>query len=219
MSIALAGKIREASGKGGARKVRREAGLPGILYGQKENVCLQVSSKQFHKLIKEKGKNVLIDLAIEGDSQKQRKVMLKEFQAHPLEEEWLHVDFLELDMNKKIKAHVPVILIGHSPGEKLGGLVNHAAHTLDIECLPGDILASIEIDMEKVELDQVVHVSDLTVSDKVQILNRPGDVVVSVYVEKVKAEVTEEAEGEAEGEEATTEAEGSEAKEDSGEKK
>lgn len=215
MSIALAGKIREASGKGGARQVRREAGLPGILYGLEDNICLQVPSKQFHKLMKEKGKNVLIDLAIEGDSKKQRKVMLKDFQAHPLQEDWLHVDFLELDMNKKIKAHVPVILIGHSPGEKQGGLVNHAAHTLHIECLPGDILNSIEVDMEKVALDQVVHVSDLTVSDKVQILNRPGDVVVSVYVEKGKVEATEEGEGE----EGLAEAEGSEAKEDSGEKK
>ncbi len=215
MSIALAGKIRIPRGKGGARQVRREAGLPGILYGLEDNITLQVPSKQFHKLMKEKGKNILIDLTIEGDSKKERKVMLKDYQTHPLEEDWLHVDFLELDMNKKIKAHVPVILIGHSPGEKLGGLVNHAAHSLHIECLPGDILASIEIDMEKVEMDQVVHVSDLTVSDKVQILNRPGDVVVSVYVEKGPSDQAAEGE-EGEGAEAT---EGTDEKEDSGDKK
>ena len=216
MAVVLGGKIREANGKSGARQVRREAGLPGILYGLEENVCLQVSSKQFHKLIKEKGENVLIDLAIEGDSKKQRQVMLKDYQAHPLKEAWLHVDFLELDMNKKIKAHVPVLLLGHSPGEKLGGLVNHAAHSLDVECLPGDIPNAIEVDMEKVEMDQVVHVSDLTVSENIQILNRPGDVVVSVYIDKVKVEETEEAEEE----ETTAETEDADAaKEDSAEKK
>ena len=85
MSIVMEGKIREASGKGGARQVRRDAGLPAIVYGLKENICLQVPSKKFHKLIKEKGKNVLIDLEIEGDSKKQRKVMVKEFQI------WIYV--------------------------------------------------------------------------------------------------------------------------------
>jgi large subunit ribosomal protein L25 len=215
MSIVLEGKIRETRGKGGARQVRREAGLPAVIYGLDGNLSLQVPSKKFHKLIKDKGKNILIDLEIEGDSKKQRKVMVKEYQTHPLEDDWLHVDFLELDMNKKITAHVPVILIGHSPGEKQGGLVNHAAHSLDIECLPGDILSSIEVDMEKVEMDQVVHVSDLTVSDKVHILNRPGDVVVSVYVDKVKVEETEEVEEE----EATAVDEDTAEKADDGDKK
>ena len=214
MAVALEGKVREANGKSGARQIRREAGLPGILYGLEENVCLQVSSKQFHKLMKEKGENVLIDLTIEGDSKKQRQVMLKDFQTHPLQEAWLHVDFLELDMNKKIKAHVPVRLIGHSPGEKLGGLVNHAAHSLDVECLPGDIPNVIEVDMEKVAMDQVLHVSDLIVPENIHILNRPGDVVVSVYVDKVKVDTI------VEGEEEEATAEDADAtKEDSVDKK
>ncbi len=101
MSIVLEGKIRETRGKGGARQVRREAGLPAVIYGLDGNLSLQVPSKKFHKLIKDKGKNILIDLEIEGDSKKQRKVMVKEYQTHPLEDDWLHVDFLELDMNKK----------------------------------------------------------------------------------------------------------------------
>jgi large subunit ribosomal protein L25 len=211
----MEGKIREASGKGGARQIRRDAGLPAIVYGLDGHICLQVPSKKFHKLMKDKGKNTLIDLVIEGDSKKQRKVMVKEFQTHPLQDDWLHVDFLELDMNKKIKAHVPVILIGHSPGEKQGGMVNHAAHSLDIECLPGEIPGSIEVDLTKILLDQVLHVSDLTVSDKIHILNRPGDVVVSVYIDKVKAEATDEGEEE----EVTAVDEDADAKVDSGEKK
>ncbi len=210
-SAALEGKLRDQKGKSAARKVRRENFLPGVLYGLKDNLLLKVNPKQLHKIIEKKGQNTLIELNLEGDSVPKRQVILKDHQRHPLDENWLHVDFLEVDMTKKTNVLVPIKLVGHSPGEKLGGLVNHVMKELHVECLPGDIPEDLEIDMTQVQLGDVVHVKDLPVSEKMTITDDPMDTVVSVYVEKVKEEAP--AEGE-EGEEAEGEAADQEAKED-----
>ncbi len=193
-SAALEGKLRDQKGKSAARKARRENFLPGVLYGMKDNLLLNVNPKQLHKILERKGQNTLIELNLEGDSAQKRQVILKDFQKHPLREDWLHVDFLEVDMNKKTKVLVPIKLMGHSPGEKLGGLVNHVMKELHVECLPGDIPEGLEIDMTQVQLGDVVHVRDLPVSEKMTITDDPADTVVSVYLEKVKEE--EPAEGE-----------------------
>jgi len=203
MSLVLNGSVRQKGRKSSVKKDRREDYLPGVLYGLKDNVLLKVRPKELKKLITEEGRNALIDLRLEGDTQEQRKVLIKEHQEHPLKEGWVHVDFIELDMNKKIKAEVPVRLEGHSPAEKLGALVNHLVHILDIECLPGQIPREIVIDMTQVGMDSVVHVSDLKVGESVHILNRPEDAIVTVHVEKAKEA---KAEGEEGGAGATAEA-------------
>jgi large subunit ribosomal protein L25 len=201
-SATLNGKLRVQGSKSAARKVRREADLPAVLYGLKDNVSLKVNQKEMGKIMEKHGHNVLIALSIEGDSSDQRQVIVKDYQTHPLQKDWLHVDFLEIDMSKKTRVLVPVKLMGHSPGEKQGGQINHAVKEIEIECLPGDIPDEIAINMQDVKLGEVVHISDLKVSDNFTIVDDPGNAVVSVYVEKVKEEAPEEGE-EAEGAAAT----------------
>ena len=110
MSV-LTGKIREANGKSAARKLRTEECIPAIVYGINNNLSLSVNPKEVKKLIDAKGRNVLIELKVEGDSTENRNVVLKEFQTHPLKPSWLHIDFLEIDVSKKIKVKVPIELI------------------------------------------------------------------------------------------------------------
>ena len=149
MSV-LTGKIREAKGKSAARKLRPDECIPAILYGLKENVSLSVNPKELNKLIELKGQNVLIELNVEGDSTDSRKVVIKEFQVHPLKSSMIHVDFLEIDVTKKSKVKIPVFLKGVSPGEKQGGHVNHIIRALEIESLPKDIPEKLEVDMSAV---------------------------------------------------------------------
>jgi large subunit ribosomal protein L25 len=91
-------------------------------------------------------------------------------------------------------------LIGKSAGEKMGGLINLVLKSLQVECLPVDIPQSVDLDMTAVELGQVLHVSDLSLPDKVKILNQPNEVVVSVYMPKVEEEKVADEEELAEGE-------------------
>ena len=223
MSV-LTGKIREANGKSAARKLRTDECIPAVVYGLNDNVSLSINPKELRKLIDDKGRNVLIELKVDGDSAENRNVVLKEFQTHPLKPGWVHIDFLEIDISKKIKVKVPIFLIGVSPGEKQGGIVNHIIRALEIESLPNDIPEKFEVDMSGVELNQMIRVSDLNLGESVQILNDPNDIVVNVHLEKIKEEEPEVEEGE-EGEEGVEGAEGAEgdrapaeSKDDSGKK-
>ncbi len=198
MSV-LAGKLRKVTGKSATRDVRNDEAMPAVMYGLKDNLNLIVDPKELQKLLEENGRNALIELNIEGDSS--RNVVLKEYQTHPLKSGWLHADFLEVDVAKKIKVKVPVLLVGVAPGEKQGGVVNHIIRHLEIESIPKNIPEKIEFPMDEVQLNQVIHVSDLVVQEDVTIINLPTDVVLTLHEEKVKEEKPEDEEV-AEGEEA-----------------
>ena len=223
MSV-LTGKIRQANGKSAARKLRTDECIPAVVYGLNDNVSLSINPKELKKLIEAKGRNVLIELKVDGDSAENRNVVLKEFQTHPLKPGWVHIDFLEIDISKKIKVKVPIFPVGVSLGEKQGGIVNHIIRALEIESLPNDIPEKFEVDMSGVELNQMIRVSDLNLGESVQILNDPNDIVLNVHLEKVKEEEPEIEEGE-EVEEGTEGTEGAEedkapaeSKDDSGKK-
>jgi len=198
MSV-LAGKLRKVTGKSATRDVRNDEAMPAVMYGLKDNLKLIVDPKELQKLLKENGRNALIELNIEGDSS--RNVVLKEYQSHPLRSGWLHADFLEVDVTKKIKVKVPVVLVGTAPGEKLGGMINHIIRHLEIESTPRNIPEKIELPIGEVQLNQVIYVSDLVVQEDVTIINLPTDVVLTLHEEKVKEEKPEDEEV-AEGEEA-----------------
>ena len=220
MSV-LTGKIREANGKSAARKLRTDECIPAVVYGLNDNVSLSINPKELSKLIDDKGRNVLIELKVDGDSAENRNVVLKELQTHPLKPGWVHIDFLEIDISKKIKVKVPIFLIGVSPGEKQGGIVNHIIRALEIESLPNAIPEKFEVDMSEVELNQMIRVSDLNLGESLQILNDPNDIVLNVHLEKVKEEEPEGEEGEegAEGAEGVEEDKApAESKDDSGKK-
>jgi len=196
--------------------VRRNGEIPAVLYGLKDNLSFSVCADNLKDILTAKGQNALIDLNLEGN--KKRKVIIKEFQSHPLKERWVHVDFLEVDVVKPVKVNVDVHLIGKSAGEKMGGLVHQVLKSIHVECLPTDIPQSVDLDVTAVELGQVLHVSDLSIPDKVKILHQPNEAIVSVHLEKVKEEKTEDeelAEGETEATADAATTEDSDKKDDS----
>ena len=195
MSEILTGTLRNETGKSSSRKTRIDGKMPAILYGQKDNLAFTVNPKSLRKIIKLKGKNALIDLKIEKDTVNNRKVLLKDIQSHPLKETWLHADFLEVDIKKNIRVNVPIQLVGISLGEKQGGILNHIIRELDIECLPEDIPEKVEVPIDKLELGEAIHISDLNLSDKLKLYNALSAPIVTVALEKEEAK-EEEPEGE-----------------------
>ena len=190
MSEALAGKIKKETGKGVNRKLRAQGRTPAVFYNKVEHFGLTVDSKEMEKFKDLHGATELVELAIEGDSKKSRTVILKDMQTHPIKPGLVHIDFQEVDMKEKITIDIPIHLVGHSPGEKMGGIVNHMMKILHIKCLPSDIPSEINVLMEEVQLNQVVHVSDLQVPENIEILNQPGDSVVTIAELKEQVEET-----------------------------
>ncbi|MGP0566157.1 MULTISPECIES: 50S ribosomal protein L25 [unclassified Nitrospina] len=191
MSKDLKGTIREQRGSAANRRLRAEGFLPGIIYGQEDPVSITVNHKDLRKLIEAYGINTLINLSVESDSVPKRTVIVKDHQSHPIREGWEHVDFYEVDMTEKIKTVVPILLDGKSPAEKLGGIVEQSLDELHIRCLPGDIPHDIKVDMTKVEMDQVVHVSDLPLPAGIEVIDDPEEAVVSIHEVKEEVEAPE----------------------------
>lgn len=184
-------------GKGGSRKVRADGLVPAVVYGKGiDSLTLRVEPKALQKAIAtEAGWNTLITL--KGDGAFDGKVViLKDMQIDAIRREVMHVDFLAIDLKKKISVMVPVHPIGKSKGEKEGGTLQLVRHELEVLCLPTEIPPAIEINVEALNVGDVVHVDDVTLPEGVE---APHDVNFTILT--VMGRKAEEVEGE-EGEEA-----------------
>ena len=177
---------RTDTGKNANRKLRSRGMIPGVLYATgKAAQAVQVSPGEIGTILKSAaGENTIFDLDISG---KRRKVILKEFQREPLRGKLLHADFYEVALDKKLEVKVHIELEGTPVGVKLqGGIVDFVTRELEIECLPGDIPEKIVVDISHLELGKHLRVSDLKVSDKVDVLMEPDVVIVHVVMPRAE---------------------------------
>ena len=210
--IDLKAQIRKTIGNGPARTLRREGKVPAVLYGPKtEPVLLSIDSKEFEQILKESSVgSVLLNLQIQNGKTMTRSAMIKELQTHPVSGTFLHVDFYEVDMQKKITAKVPVVAKGQSAGVELGGLLQYVRRELEVLCLPTAIPEAIEVDITDLEIGDSIHVEDISLSGDIEIPADTNFTVVTILAPKVEEEPVEEEELEegeelAEGEEAAEE--------------
>jgi len=167
----LDAKLRDDSGKGASRRLRREAGLvPAIIYGgSKKPQAITVEYKELIKhLENEAFYSHIIDLDVDG---KAEKVLLKDLQRHPSKTVIYHADFLRVSATKKLRTNVPLHFINEatSVGVKTqGGAIIHNLTELEISCLPADLPEYIEVDLAEVEIGQTVHISDIALPKGVE---------------------------------------------------
>lgn len=208
--LSLAVETRDNSGKGVARKLRSAGTVPAVLYGRKLGPQkLGVPGRELGRLLKAAGRgNVIIELAVGKD--KPEKVLLKDVQRHPVSEEIIHVDFLRIDPTKKLHVDVPIKVVGTPEGVKAGGMMEIVRREVEVSCLPDDIPPYLEVDVTALEINDALHVSDLTI-EKGEIITPAERTIVTVQP-PIVAKVTEEAEAgeEGEGEEGAEGAEGAE---------
>jgi large subunit ribosomal protein L25 len=185
-----------------SRKLKNKNYIAAVMYGlKKEPVSIKVKEKEFKDLLKGRSiYSLIFDMHIDGAKKdKKETVLIKEFQRDPITREFLHVDFLRIQMEKEIETTVPIhvineeIAVGIKEG---GGVLQHGLRELHISCLPADIPDYIEYDIKDLDMGVAVRVLDINISDKIKILNDPEEVVVSIiHPTQLKEEelVTEEA--------------------------
>jgi large subunit ribosomal protein L25 len=200
----LRAEIREGTGKGMARKLRARGLIPAIFYGPRsKTIPLVIDPKELGKTLQtEAGENVLIELEIQRGGQLDRKVvMVKDVHVDPLQGTTLHTDFYEVAMDEMVTVEVPIHLIGKPEGIKMGGILEQIRRVIQIQCLPGNIPKSIDIDVSSLKIGDSIHVQDIQV-EKAKILSDTNftiaTVVPPVVEEKVVEEVVVEAAEEAE---------------------
>ena len=186
---------RTGAGKGGARALRREGLVPGVVYGKGMEACtVAVDPKALSQAIATKaGWNTLITL--QGDGPFDGKVViLKEMQVHPLRREPVHYDFQAVDLTQKVHVMVPVHAIGKSKGEKNGGQLQIIRHELEVVCLPDNIPTSIDIDVTELNVGDVVHINYIALPAGAEVPHEVNFTVITVTGHRA-----EEAEGAAAG--------------------
>ncbi|MCA1833672.1 MAG: 50S ribosomal protein L25/general stress protein Ctc [Actinomycetota bacterium] len=203
MEVSLSAEPRSGTGKGVARKLRAAGKVPGNLYGASgDPVAIAVDARLLGQALHtDAGRNVLIDLKIDGET---HLSMARELQRDPLKGTFIHVDFLRINRNQAITVDVPIHVEGESPGVKEGGVVDHHLWNVRVECLPGNVPESLIADISNLALGSSLHVSDLALPDGVTMLTNEEEIVLSVVVpqvlkveEEVPAEAVEGVEGEA----------------------
>jgi large subunit ribosomal protein L25 len=157
----LKAATRVETGTGRLNQMRRDGWLPSVIYGRgTETKNLKVNAKSFTELLaKSSSDNIVINLEIDGEGT--RLAFLQAIQHNPLSGTATHVDFLAIDENTEITAHIPAHLNGESPGVKSGGVVEQYVHAIEIICLPDDLPDTLEIDISGLELGDSLHVGDI----------------------------------------------------------
>jgi len=173
-----------------AKEVLATGYIPGVVYGHGfENVSIKVSKKEFTDTLNEAGESSLIDLKI-GDKEI-GNVVIKDYQLNPISGDITHFDLHKIKMSEKLIVNVDLTFIGESPAVKNdGGILVKGMDTLEIKCLPKDLLQEIEIDLGKLEhIDDLIRVKDLILSDNIEILDEEENVIVSVTPPRTDAEM------------------------------
>jgi large subunit ribosomal protein L25 len=203
--------VRKTTGNSPARELRRGGQMPAVLYGpQTESVLLTVNIKELEQIFK-KGNigSIILNLVIQNGKKVTKPAMIKEFQSHPVSGDFLHIDFYEIDMQRKINVMIPVVTKGICKGVELGGLLQIIRREIEVLCMPGDIPEAIEIDITDLDMGDSLHVDEIPLGDNVEIATDVNFTVLTIVSPKVE-EVEEEEEEALEGEEAAAEGEAGE---------
>jgi large subunit ribosomal protein L25 len=205
-TIQLNATVRKTTGNSPARELRRGGQIPAVLYGpQTEPILLTVNIRELEQILK--GGNIgsiIMTLVIQNGKKITKPAVIKELQSHPVSGNFLHVDFYEIDMKRKINVMIPVVTKGISKGVELGGMLQIVRREIEVLCMPGDIPEAIEIDITDMDVGDSLHVEEIPLGDNIELsadVNFTVITVLSPKVEEVEEEEEEEAlEGEAEEE-------------------
>ncbi|WP_305042599.1 50S ribosomal protein L25/general stress protein Ctc [Geoalkalibacter sp.] len=181
--------LREGTGKGVARSLRRKDLVPGVVYGKGMEACpVFVEPKALETAIAtESGWNTLITLQGEGPFAG-KVVILKDMDVDSIKRTPRHVDFHAVNMKKKVHVMVPVHAVGKSAGEKIGGSLEVIRHELEVHCYPDQIPAAVEIDVTALGIGDVIHIEDVTLPEGVEVPHEVNFTVITCTGRKAEEE-------------------------------
>jgi large subunit ribosomal protein L25 len=194
----VAAQPRTDTGKGASRRLRRTGLVPGIVYGgNAEPKMISVRHNELERQLDfEAFYSSLLDLSLDGET---TKVVLKDLQRHPAKPFLLHVDFLRVSRDEKLRLTIPVHFLNEAscPGVKMGGKVSHNITELEVSCLPADLPEFISVDMAAMNVGDIIHVSELQLPPNVELTHSvdPEAPVVMIYTPQAAPAEDEEDEG------------------------
>lgn len=176
-TLEIKGELRSATGKKDSKKLRNQELVPCVLYGPEGNLHFHVPFSEFRAIVYTP-EVFLLDLNIDG---KNYKAVLQDTQWHPVEEQLLHADFLQVADNKPVKVSLPVDITGTAKGIKLGGKLKVNLRKLRVKGSVNKLPESIKVDVTNLGLSQSIKVGDLQL-EGLHLLNNKSDVIATVVI-------------------------------------
>jgi len=172
--------------KNAAGRLRSSGYVPGTIYGlAQEPLSIKVNRQEFKEIIKGRSiANLILDMNIKADGKEKKEIaLIKEIQKHPISFDYVHIDFIRIEMKTEVEAsvHVSILNEEQSVGVKEeSGVVQHGLRELHVSCLPSEIPEKIVIDIKDLRMGHHIKVSDLVLKDSIKVLNGPDEVIVSI---------------------------------------
>ncbi len=182
------------------KRLRREGWVPGVMYGHDfESVPLKFDKYDLREVLSQVGGSQLVNVRVAGADEPEF-ALLREVQRDVITGDLLHVDFYRVMMTETITTEIPLLTVGESPvAEQKEGILLHGIAEIEVECLPGDLVDAIEVDLtELTEVGKAILVDDLAVPSGIDVLTDPDEMIArlvpleEVELERPTAEVEEE---------------------------
>ncbi|MDH4261719.1 MAG: 50S ribosomal protein L25 [Spirochaetia bacterium] len=183
--IIIEAQKREVNEKPSA--IRRQGMIPAVIYNHGNTQLLKVNEKNIQKIFSSGvSESTLLDIEVGG---KKEKSFIKDYQVDPVSNRILHMDFFRITAGEKIKTHIPIHLEGKSIGEKEGGILEVFLHDVEVEILPKDLVAAINVDISEIKIGGGIHVNDLVLPPSGRVLVEGNPIVFHIALPaKVKSE-------------------------------
>ena len=178
------------------KQLRQQGWVPGVIYGREfEPISLQFEGRGLRQLLAHVGGSQLISIKVKGKEQPEM-ALVREVQRDPIRRTLLHVDFYRVNMTERLTTEVPLEMVGMSPVIETGeGILLQGISTIAVECLPGDLVDAIEVDLSDLtEVDQALHVRDLAIPAGIEVLTDLDEMIVHVVPLAEEEEIEEEEE-------------------------
>ncbi len=173
----LNARSRVATGKGAAKRLRKEGRLPAVMYdGAGKSMMIDLDVSEFDKLYHLITESTLIDVKLDG--KKDIIAFVKDVQYNIITDTVGHVDFYEVDSKKALRTKIRIKLSGSPEGVRMGGVLETGVTELDVECLPKDLPERVILDVSELQLNHSLHVRDIKLPAGVKI-HTDGDLSVA----------------------------------------
>ena len=211
-AVTLDVEHRSTTGKK-VRALRRQKITPVHVYGKGiPSLSLQVDTVELYRTLNLVGRTTPLTLRVNGD---EHFVVVREVQRHPVSDQLIHVDFLQVSRTERMRVEVPLVIEGEAPAARIEEtMMSQDLHSVEVEGLPTDLPSSLTVDISSLdELDKAIRAADLELPPSVDLVTDPEALIVRVVRHRVVVEEQVVVEEElAEGEEAAAEGEEAEEK-------
>ena len=197
MSVVLKAEKRAVRPRSIRTKLRAEGRVPSAVHGNKmENISFSVDAHELDKAIRENGLNAVFTLDLDG---KKISTLLQDYQLDTFSREWIHAQFLAVDMNEEVEVEAELVLVGTSKGVKAGGVLEQNIYTVMVSATPDKLPERVEVDITEMAIGDSMVIGDLPKQDGFTIVTDAEEQICAV-TELVAVEEDDEAASPAEPE-------------------